>query len=425
MARKRYAIVGTGGRSHMYYEALVRDEAISKHNELVALCDENPARMDYVNRVLETALPTYRPHEFGTMLGQEKLDGLVVTTRDCHHDTYIVKGLEAGLRVVTEKPMVTDEEKCRAVLAAMAGREEQLVVTFNYRYAPHNTKIKEVLDSGAIGEVTLVEFHWFLDTSHGADYYRRWHRQKHNSGSLLVHKATHHFDLVNWWTGETPEVVFALASKRFYRPETFPARVRCLDCDAKETCNFHINLKDGKKAQARYLEAEHEDGYLRDRCVFSPDIDIWDTRAATVGYAGGLMLSYSLNNYAPYEGYKVSFVGTKGRFEADVRESTYLNDMGEEAVRTKPEQGIALRVFPLFAASYDVPIEIAAGGHGGGDKRLLEDVFGVTDPAKDPFRRQAGGLDGAKSVLTGVAARRSIEWSRPVCIEELAPLPEA
>ena len=60
-----------------------------------------------------------------------------------------------------------------------------------------------------IGEVKAVHFEWMLSTYHGADYFRRWHRDKRNSGGLLVHKSTHHFDLVNFWLNDKPKTVFA------------------------------------------------------------------------------------------------------------------------------------------------------------------------------------------------------------------------
>ena len=77
------------------------------------------------------------------------------------------------------------------------GRE--VVITFNYRYSPRNSALRQVIQDGTIGEVTSIDFSWVLDTKHGADYFRRWHREKKNSGGLLIHKASHHFDLVNWW----------------------------------------------------------------------------------------------------------------------------------------------------------------------------------------------------------------------------------
>jgi predicted dehydrogenase len=420
MAKKmRFAIVGTGGRSRMYWNALVNDGEIAGHNELVALLDPNITRMKYVLDELDAELPTYQPQHFREMVKKEKLDGIIVTTRDSLHDRYIVGGLEAGLKVITEKPMTTDEHKCQRILDAVKGREKNLVVTFNYRYAPHNSKAKELLQSGIIGEITMVEFQWFLDVTHGADYYRRWHRQKVNSGSLWVHKATHHFDLVNWWTGAVPELVYALGAKRFYRPETFPARERCHTCDVQKECSFFLDMagKKGGRLKRMYLDAEHEDGYFRDRCVFSPDIDVWDTRAATVRYTNGMLMSYSLNNYAPFEGYRVGFVGTKGRMDLFVHEHAYINSGGEITLEGATKN-MMLRVYPLFEKAYDVEIEKGKGGHGGGDSRLLHDCF-LPRRKKDPLGRAAGSLDGAHSILVGVAARRSIEWRRPVRIDEL------
>ena len=84
---------------------------------------------------------------------------------------------------------------------------KSLRVTFNYRYAPHNSKVRELIMNDTIGKVNHVHFEWFLNTSHGADYFRRWHRDKRNSGGLLVHKSTHHFDLVNFWLGTKPKQV--------------------------------------------------------------------------------------------------------------------------------------------------------------------------------------------------------------------------
>ncbi len=421
MARKmRFAVIGTGGRSSMFWKALAENEAITKHNKLVALMDVNMTRMNYVNRRLGLKLPTYRPHQFEQMVKREKLDALVVTTRDSAHDEYIVKGLKAGLKVVSEKPMTIDEHKCQSILDAMRGREKNLVVTFNYRYAPHVSKVKELVMKGAIGELTMVQFDWYLDITHGADYYRRWHRQKTNSGSLWVHKSTHHFDLVNWIAKGRPELVYAQGTKRFYRPETFAPRERCMTCDVKKKCKFYLEISGPKHKglQELYADAEAEDGYFRDRCVFSPDIDIWDTRAATVTYDDGMLLSYSLNNYAPFEGYRLGLVGTKGRIELTTYEHAYISGADGKLSRDRGVKGASVKLFPLFEPARDIPYPKAKGGHGGGDVRLLADCF-LPRKRKDPLGTAAGGIDGAYSILVGIAARRSIEWGRAVRIDEL------
>ena len=66
-----------------------------------------------------------------------------------------------------------------------------------------------------------------------------------------------------------------------------------------------------------YFDAEDIDGYYRDRCVFSPDIDIEDTMSVTVKYSKGAILTYSLIAYSPYEGWRIAISGTDGRIEAE------------------------------------------------------------------------------------------------------------
>src|SRR5699024_6966115 len=108
------------------------------------------------------------------------------------------------------------EEKAQAIVDAQKRTGKELRVTFNYRYAPHNTKIRELIRDNVIGDVFSIHFEWLLNTEHGADYFRRWHRNKLNSGGLLVHKSTHHFDLVNFWINSYPKTVFAFGDLNFY-----------------------------------------------------------------------------------------------------------------------------------------------------------------------------------------------------------------
>jgi len=215
---KRYVQVGTGGRARFFYEALTRD--YKKTSELLAFCDINQTRMDYANSLIKKygvgPVNTYKNDEFEKMIEKEKPDAVIVTSIDRTHHDYIIRAMELGCDVITEKPMTIDEKKAQAIIDAVKRTGRDIRVTFNYRYAPHNTKIKELIMDGVIGQVNSVHFEWLLNTSHGADYFRRWHRDKRNSGGLLVHKSTHHFDLVNFWLDTIPETVFAMGDLMFY-----------------------------------------------------------------------------------------------------------------------------------------------------------------------------------------------------------------
>src|SRR5690606_17303544 len=107
----------------------------------------------------------------------------------------------------------------------------------------------------------------FLDRKHGADYFRRWHSEMKNSGGLLVHKSTHHFDIVNWWMDSRPAEVHAFGSRVMYGDRRKEKGERCLTCNYKSTCEFYMDIEKNPFIEQYYHQAEHEDGYIRDRCL--------------------------------------------------------------------------------------------------------------------------------------------------------------
>lgn len=424
MAKKRYAQVGVGGRARFFYHAVA--ETYSETSELVGFCDVNQTRMDYANSYLESMgvakVPTYKHYDFDKMIEETKPDTVIVTSVDRTHDYYIIRAMELGCNVITEKPMTIDEKRAQAIIDAQKRTGKEVRVSFNYRYAPHNTKVRELILDGVIGDVFSVHFEWFLNTNHGADYYRRWHRNKENSGGLLVHKSTHHFDLVNFWLGTQPETVFAMGSLNFYGRNNAERRgikdfyYRCHGSEIAKQDPFYLDMEASESMRNLYLNAEHEDGYIRDKSVFSEEISIEDTMGVMVRYKNNAIMTYSLNSYIPKEGFRVVFNGSKGRMELDVLEQSYVNAGGDKAKEgaTKYKK---ITVIPMFSEAYDVPIEEAVGGHGGGDPILLNDIFGV--PKEDKFHRAANQVDGAMSILTGVAANKSIASGLPVQIDDL------
>lgn len=425
--RSRYAIVGLGSRHELYQDAIETTHAARA--ELVAVCDTNAGRVELARRRSArngAAAPAgYTAENFGAMLRERRPGVVIVTTPDATHHDYIVRAMEAGCDVITEKPMTTDAEKCRRILEATRRTGRHCRVTFNYRYSPPRSQVKEILMSGEIGEVLSVDFHWLLNTHHGADYFRRWHAQKKNSGGLFVHKATHHFDLVNWWLGAMPVTVMATGKREFYteamarRMGLAGAHTRCRTCPEKDRCGFYFDLEARTHLRELYLEEEAHDGYWRDRCVFRPEIDIEDTLNALVTYDTGAMLSYSLNAFNAWEGYTVAFNGTKGRLEHSIVESVYVN--GRETPPAEGvEGGVKIRVVPLRGSGFEIEPWSAAGSHGGGDRLMLEDIFAV-EPVTDRYLRAADERAGAASILVGIAANRSLETGGRVQITELMP----
>jgi predicted dehydrogenase len=425
-ARSRYAIVGTGSRATMYVDAICGTHA--RHAELVALCDTSSVRVAYHNHRLAGQfhlgeVPGYDAGEFGRMLAEQRPDVVIVTTVDAYHHEYIVAALAHGCDVVSEKPMTTDDDKVAAILAATERTGHRVRVTFNYRYSPAYTRLRQLVAGGAIGVPHLVDFSWLLDTSHGADYFRRWHREKPLSGGLLVHKASHHFDLVNWWIGDWPETVFAMGSLSFYGRAAAAARGESY-AYSRYTGQagadpFALDLERSPMLRGLYRDAEEESGYVRDRNVFGDNISIEDTTAVTARYRRGALLSYSLVAYAPWEGLRVAITGDKGRVELYERHGAHVIERdptgaGRGDAEAGPPQSI--RLFPMFSAPADV--EIPASGPHAGDALMLRQIFDPGAPP-DPDGRAATHLDGAASVLLGTAANRSIATGLPVGLGQL------
>lgn len=400
---KKYAIVGAGGRAlGMFAKPLATE--LKGAAELVGVCDINPIRANILSEQSGN-IPVFS--DFDTMIRETKPDAVIVTTPDNLHDHYIIRALEAGCDAISEKPMTTDAEKTRAIFEAEKRTGRKVIVTFNCRFMPYVVRIKELIKEGTIGDILHVSLNWSLDTSHGADYFRRWHRQMKNSGGLLIHKSTHHFDMVNWWLDDEPETVYANGSRLFYGATRENRGRTCSTCDHTKSCDFYYDVTASSFTNSFYKEAEKHDGYFRDQCVFGEDIDIYDTMSLNVKYKKNTLLTYSLNAYSPYEGWKATFVGTKGRIEAEDSHSGPGHDEPNNTIRIYNRRN---EVMTLHSRK-------AGGAHGGGDARLRRMIF-VGDVA-DPLGQMAGSRAGAMSLLIGAAANISISSGERIVIEDL------
>lgn len=406
--KTRLAMVGTGSRgTGMWGKKVLAD--YQDYVEFVGLCDINPGRLKFARKYMGVQCPTYT--DFEKMIRETTPDKLIVTTVDSTHDEFIIKGMEMGCDIVTEKPMTTDEVKCQAILDAERKTGQNVIVTFNYRYSPHRRKLKELLTENRIGRVTSVDFHWYLDIYHGAAYFRRWHRLREISGTLLVHKATHHFDLLNWWLDSDPAEIFAYGDLEFYGKNHPYRHTHCRPCPHKQKCEFYYDMTQNDLYMDLYAANEKYDGYLRDGCVWREDINIYDKMAVQIKYANNVQVSYSLTTYSPYEGYRIAFNGTKGRLETWIHEK-----------QPWPKENYdEIRVTDNFGETQLIQISLGGGGHGGGDIRLKDKI--LKNPAiPDPYKQAAGTRDGAMSILVGTAARKSIESGKPVKIADLTDL---
>ena len=443
--RRRYVVVGTGGRCVMYLDALAG--LYRQEGELVGLCDLSPTRMAWHNRRLADrfqypAIPTFAAEAFAQMIRQTGPDTVIVTSIDCTHHHYIIQAMELGCDVICEKPMTTDGPKLQAIFQTIQRTGRKLRVTFNMRYSPAYAKMRELLVQGVIGRPLAADLNWMLDTSHGADYFRRWHREKDKSGGLLIHKSSHHFDLMNWWLGSFPQRVFAMGDLRFYGRKNAEDRgehysySRYTGAPQAVKDPFALFLDQASESsdvfgqsalRGLYLEAEKDSGYIRDRNVFGEPITIEDTMAVTVRYRNGVIFNYSLLAYSPWEGLRVAITGTKGRIELYQKLGSHIiAGQGEKELAAQQAVGQeqSLRLFPMFGVPRDVEIPTAEGSHGGGDPILLQHLFSA-NPPPDPLGQAASHVEGAAAILVGISANQSMASGLPVDCDSVLKLPSA
>lgn len=423
MARKKYVICGLSARANgMFIRPML--DTFQLHCEIVGLLDADPARfkncMEKFPALAE--VPVYLPEQFERMIQETKPDAVIVAGADHTHATYIVKALEHDLDVITEKPMATTSEDCRKILNAQKKSKGKGYVTFNYRYSPIHTRIKELILEGKLGRITSIDLNWYIDTYHGASYFKRWNRNRQLSGGLSIHKSTHHFDLINWWIHQKPVEAFAYGALHYYGAEGELNPLKedgrfCSTCQVRQDCQYYMRWSSRSKViipeddHLTHFDAKSHPytNYRPDACIFDSEIDIEDTYTATVKYNKGALLSYSINFSTPYEGYRLAINGTEGRIETKQMHAKRIS-------YHVPEQTIDY--FPLFGAKETIHVVHRSGGHGGSDPLLLEDLFLGPDPNR-PYEILSGVDAGADSVLTGEAIWKSVHLKRPISIAEL------
>jgi predicted dehydrogenase len=416
--RKRYVLAGVGGRGlYMFAKPIVNE--FKQYCELAGLFDHNPVRLKLYQDELKSPISIYT--DFQEMLKKVNPDAVIITSRDSTHAQFIEQTLAAGKRAISEKPLCVNGQQCRDILASAEkhrAKGAQCFVTHNMRYGPSIQEVKRLLSSGAIGELKSVNFHENLDRKHGADYFRRWHRVKANSGGLLIHKASHHFDCLNFLVGSKPHQLVASGGLLTYGKNGPFRHARCTGCPHASKCEYFADVWQDQGAVKMYKEAEGSDGYIRDGCVYDPEIDIEDNAGVLYTYQNGVHVTYSLTAFASYEGWHIQFEGSDGRIELKEVHSTSWATGNVVVHGLEKLIGQSLVLFSRKEGVKQLPIPEKEGGHGGADAGILYDFFGR--PFNAPLTSNQAPLEEAiQAVLIGHAANVSIaNGSQPVNVQD-------
>lgn len=406
--KTRFMVVGTGNRGLGCFAKGILGfpskglPEFPDHADLVALVDTNLTRGKASARELQRPdMPVYRSVREAQQ--GSPADWAIVTTPDNTHRSVVVEALESGLNVLVDKPLATSVMECDQIIAAAKRTGREVVVGHNMRYQPWTLKAAKLVREGAIGEVLSVESAEILSYSHGGDYFHRWHSDFTKSAGLMNHKCCHHLDVLCWIIDDEPIEVASRGGRRFYRSRPdLNHGARCSECPITASCPHYFEMDKWDGVYRRiYREAEGEDGYIRDLCVFSDRHTVYDHQAVQIRFARGVTAVFSMVTFSPTEGCYFYLTGTKGRLE-----------LGENVSDRKPYLRMIGADGKVTEYSVDVDATEHEHGHGGADIRLLADRLGLGD--SDPLQK-ATMAEARRAVLIADLSSRSVAaGGRPV-----------
>ncbi len=334
----------------------------------------------------ENGLSPFITTDYREMLARDDVDAVAVTCPDYCHEEYAIAALNAGKHVFCEKPLAITIEGCDRILEAWQRSGKRLMVGFNMRYMNMFRVMKEVVDSGVIGEVKAVWVRHFVGFG-GPFYYHDWHGKRANTTSLLLQKGSHDIDVIHWITGRYTRRTAAFGSLDYFGGDK-PNDLTCPECAERDTCVEAVT-------QGRLIQ-----------CAFRQEIDVEDNQVMIMELDGGIKAAYLQCHFTPDYHRNYTFIGTEGRVE---------NSEPEMTVRVKTRRSNTWR--ELADRTYEV--KEAVGGHGGADPVICKDFVDMCLDGKEPV---ATPLAGRMSVAAGVCAAQSLRsGGMPV---DVPPLPE-
>ncbi len=409
----KIALVGASSRVTAFVSALKEKK---DRCEIVGVMDTDPGKMKGFCDVADLdGLPMFT--DFDRMCDSVRPDRVIITTMDCFHSHYIVKALDRGIGVISEKPLCINAQQCREILAAHARNPGVFAVTsHNARYTPHARKIHELISSGAIGKVRTASYTEMLDLCHGTSYFRRWNSEKKNSGGLQIHKASHHFDELNWYLGTHAAEVSAYGALISYgaKNSAFHGKT-CHTCRLECPYRPEYDSDTEKTTERLYFRHAAPDSYTPDLCIFRPEIDIEDFLSVGIRYENGVYCSYSLTAQANYEGQNIVFDGETGRLECRTELYRIPGTKAGDFHDARAVSRVTLRLNRFGKGEpVEIPLETGSGSHDGADSRLFDDLFAEVPPADLPTLE-----DGVQAVIVGAAVNESLRTGGKVDVRKL------
>ncbi len=375
----RIGVIGAGGRGGLARLAHRPDDDV----RLVAGADVDESSLGSFRE--EYGPEVFTTSDYRALLARDDVDAAFVTSPDFLHEEHAVAALEAGKAVYLEKPMAITIESCDRILNTAVRTRGKLYLGHNMRHFPVIRKMKDLIASGAIGEVKAGWCRHFV--AYGGDaYFKDWHADRTKSTGLLLQKGAHDIDILHWLCGGYTAQVTAMGALSLYDGIT----------------DRHAPSERGDASW------HHENWPPLSQTGMNPVMDVEDISMMLMRLDNGVHASYQQCHYTPDGWRNYTIIGTEGRIE------NFGDIPGNAVVRLWNQRS-------HYNADGDEQfvIEDEGGTHGGADPRIVDEFI--------RYLREGGATDTSpiaarNSVAAGVRATESLRnGSAPVGVPPAPP----
>ena len=411
-------IIGAGDRGRCYAQYA---EKFPQSMKVVGVADLNPHRRKDMAKKHNIPAENQFAH-FNDALSKAKFaDAVVISTPDNLHYEPCMKALALGYDVLLEKPVAPSEKECRDIMKQAHKYNRIVAVCHVLRYAPYFVALKQVLDSGAIGDLVSIQHLEPVEYCHFAHSYVRgnWPNSKTTTPVILA-KSCHDLDILRWLIDKPCESIAAEGSLHLFKKEMMPvgATERCIDnvdgtdCPHEKDCPYsakHVYME--KKRHLSPFDLPRKDpALIREklktmnygRCVYRCNNDQCDHYVAIMKFQGDITASFSMDAFTPWGGRRTRIMGTKGFIEGDMKTFTFYDfRSGHKSVWDQKVSEIA---------------EYKGSGHGGGDHLLVRDF--VRAVSAQDSKLLSSTIDvSIESHVMGFMAEKSRKSNKKVSIK--------
>lgn len=411
--RIRVALAGLGSRGKDAYAPTAK--RFPEKMEIVAIADIDPAKVAEVAG--EYGIPAEMCFSSAEeMIAHEKLaDVMFISTQDRQHVGQAIPALRKGYHLLLEKPISPDLDECREIVRVARECDRKVIVCHVLRYTPMYSTLKDMIDSGIIGDIVSVMSLENVGWWHQAHSFVRgnW-RNSETTSPMILQKCCHDMDLLLWLTGKTCQSVSSFGSTYLFKEENAPegAAMRCMDgCKAKEHCIYdaekiYITNEESGVAHGKtdwpldvlalhptvesITEAIKTGPY--GRCVYHCDNNVVDHQVVNMKMTDGTTISHTMSGFtAPIGGRYAKFMGTKGEIIADMTQDIIeVTEFGKET-----------EIIDITELADDL------SGHGGGDFRMVEEFLDMLIDGTDGTKRTTSVEQSVESHYCALAAEES------------------